>query len=701
MKISLRWLNRYLDPGDATAAEVDRALTFAAFTVDSHTAIRGGETAADGDVLLDVEVTSNRGDCLSHVGIAREVAASTGRRLVAPACVEPAGAGGAAALALENLVPGACPLFTARVIEGVRVGPSPAWMVSLLESVGQRSINNVVDATNFGTFELGQPSHVFDLAKLRGARLVIRWAREGEGLTTLDGKKRVLRADELVVADAERAQSLAGVIGGGESEVTAGTTRVVLEAATWDPAVVRRASRRHQVRTDASHRFERVVDPGTVDEAARRIASLILEVAGGRVVGAPLRAGAAAKPAACVTLRPARCRALTGMALSRAEMGERLQRLGFGVGDGTAGAGEDRELVATVPAFRPDVRREVDLIEEIARTKGLEHVAVRETVTVRVSPPQESERAAREVGTALAALGFYEAVTFSFVREEQARGFVEAGRGLLRVDDARRREDGTLRASLIPSLLECRRKNHAAQPGAGGRIRLYEAASVFWVGEGGAAEEEGRLGLVLDVPGAGKKRTAEELQAGLRLARGAVEAAVCAARGVGVGVSVRAAEPRVAGFERGAHGDVEVDGARIGCVGLVRAAELERYGLETAVAAAEVSLAALIGGVRRTARVAAPAAFPGVERDLSLVVDERVTWAETAALVESLRLPQLESCAFVGTYRGKQAGAGKKSLTLRLTFRDATRTLRHEEVDDRVKAVVAAAGAKLGAVLRA
>ncbi|MEZ6244027.1 MAG: phenylalanine--tRNA ligase beta subunit-related protein [Phycisphaerales bacterium] len=298
MDISLRWLNKYLAPGDVTADEADEALTHAGFPIETR------ETLASGDVRLDVEVTSNRGDVLCHVGCAREIAASgvasKPRQLMAPPIDRvPTQGKVSEALTLENREPGVCPLFTARVIRNVKVGPSPAWLIEALESVGQRSINNVVDVTNFITFELGNPCHVFDLKKLAGAKLVIRFANDGEALTTLDAKPRKLVKTDLVVADAQRPQSLAGVIGGADSEVDDSTTDVALEMATWDPVTIRTTARRLGIRTDAGHRFERGVDARTIEDAARRAAALICELTGGTLCDGELADGARSPRTRC------------------------------------------------------------------------------------------------------------------------------------------------------------------------------------------------------------------------------------------------------------------------------------------------------------------------------------------------------------------------------------------------------------------
>jgi len=329
MKISVAWLNEYLEPGDITAQDAERVLTFAGFPIES------AHATPDGDTCMDVEVTSNRGDVLSHIGVAREIAAATGRRLRAPAAnrafnwfgeadlAAPGGGTGGtdvgSLIAIDNRAGDKCPLFTARVVRGVKVGPSPKWLVRALESVGQRSINNVVDLTNFISLEYGQPTHVFDLATLAvGAdgkvRLGVGPAAKGEKLALLDGRTVTLIGDEIVVADGVdgggRAISLAGIMGGSETGVTERTTDVVIEAATWDPVSVRTIARRLGIRTDASYRYERIVDARTIETPARRLAAMIVKLAGGKllpgVIHAPGAGGAAGRVVRSGGLR--RCR---------------------------------------------------------------------------------------------------------------------------------------------------------------------------------------------------------------------------------------------------------------------------------------------------------------------------------------------------------------------------------------------------------
>ena len=690
MDISVRWLNEYLAPGASGLGEVspdeaDAVLTHAGFPIESS------EARPNGDSFLDVEVTSNRGDCLSHVGLAREVAAATRRELKVPEWTDPPTSGDVADhLTLDNREPGVCPLFTARVIRGCTVGPSPAWLVERLESVGQRSINNVVDVTNFITFELGHPCHVFDLKKLRGSSLVIRWATDGERLRTLDGREHTLASDILVVADAERATSLAGVIGGGDSEVSADTTDVVLEMATWDPVTVRTASRRIKTRTDASFRFERWVSAREIDAAARRAAALIVELTGGTLCGGALERGAPLPEPVTATLRPQRARDLIGVDIPDGEVARLLGAHEIGV----ERAGDT--LRCTIPAFRNDLTREVDLIEEVCRTHGFDSIPVRDRLAVRVHPPQPRESGAREIGTLLAGMGFYETVTFSFVTPEAADLFTPPGLRAVAVDDERRAAEPTLRPSVVPSLLACRKANQDAGVEIPGGVRLFEVSAVFAETERGESVESRNLSLLVDAPG----RSPDELGRGVRLMRGVIESIVRAAAGPEADLHFEPSEPPMPALAA-ASARITLGGKPLGYLAPIGENTRKRFDLESPAIVAEINADALLAAYPPAARVTTLPEFPGVERDVSLVVPETLRWSGVEALVRRLGLGSLEGCAFVGVYRGTSVGAGKKSLTLRLRFRHASRTLRHEEVDPQIERFVAEAAGTLDAILRA
>lgn len=706
-----------------SAQEAEDVLTDLGFPIDAR------ETLANGDTRLEVELTSNRGDCLSHVGLAREIAARTGRALKVPECELPTGSGvgggGAGepvqkALTLAVEVPEACPRFTARVIRGVRIGPSPAWLVQRLESVGQRSINNVVDATNLVNFEFGQPTHVFDLAKIAGARLTVRWARGAERLTTLDGKGRVLAADQLVIADVERPQSLAGVMGGQDSEVTGATRDVALEAATWDPLVVRRAARAHQLRTDASHRYERRVDARTIDAPAARLARLILELAGGSLCDGVLDvAGTGAMgPIRSIRLRLSRAESLLGVGFDEREAMRLLQAIGVESRSVPGQAGSaGGVLECTAPAHRPDLVAEIDLIEELARVKGYAHVPTKERLAVAVRPVQASERAVAEIGRTLTGLGFFETVTYSFTTPKLARALLEPGTETIEVDDERRKHEPALRPSVLAGLLVCRKANEDARvqaPGSGGGgaggsggggVRLFEIASSYaqrkaGPGQAPATLEQRTVAMVMDVPSAemGKPASHEQTQLAVRHMRGVIEA-VSETMGFRSELAFKALSSSPC-MDPAAGAEVWVRGSRIGSMGLVSAATRRLVDLATPIVACELPLEPLIAAYPPRSSVRPLPTFPGIERDLSLIVAEATTWGEIESLVLRSTPARLEGASFVGVYRGPQAGAGKKSVTLRLRFRDPAKTLRHEEVDPEMKQIMDAATAGLGASVR-
>lgn len=738
MKISVRWLNEYLSPGTITAEEAEHALTFAGFPIEST------DRLPDGDACMDVEVTSNRGDVLCHIGVAREIAALTGRALKlpapdhvfnwspTPAAAPSATVGGAAdsAVAIDNRVPDHCRLFTAQVIRGVKVGPSPKWLVDALAAVGQRSINNVVDITNFVALEYGQPSHVFDAATIApGAsgkpELIVRVATKGEKLKLLDGKTITLGGDELVVADsgggggagaAGRPISLAGVMGGADTEVTERTTDVILEAATWEPVAVRRAARRFNIRTDASYRFERIVDPRTIETAARRAAALIVRLAGGTLLSGIVKAGPSAPASAAITLRPARITHMLGAEVPAARVSQILSALEITAQPASGGAG----LSCIAPAFRPDLTREIDLIEEVARIHGLDKLPVHDKIAAAIAPPQTSERAMGELARVLNGLGFYEALTFTFVSEKAAKPFVPRELATLSVCDDRRKADPVLRPSALPSLLSCRRANQdAGVAGDGGTsgagIRLYETSAVFaqtpaaTKGTRGKELETRNLALLIDaaLPEGGK--AFDRKQTAVRAIRGTIEALVQSLGGAAAASKLTfepAALPLTA-YDSAASGVVKLDGRVLGVFGIIADALAREYNLALPVAAAELGLDPLVALYPPRALVSALPQFPSIERDLSLIVAEATPWSSVRSLIDAARasgsLPLMDDFWFVTTYRGQPVTAGKKSITFRMRFRDPAdqRTLRHEEVDPQVRSLMERAGKELAAEIRA
>jgi phenylalanyl-tRNA synthetase beta chain len=664
MKTSLQWLEDYLPGARELGAErAAEALMNGGLPVESI------EKVGD-DTVLDVEVTSNRSDCLSHLGVARELGALVNKpwRGVTPKVKESA-TPASAVTSVRIEAPDLCPYYCARLIRGAKIGPSPAWMVRRLEAVGLRPINNVADVTNYVLFELGQPLHAFDFDRLQEKRIVVRGGVRGEKLTSIDGKVREVTADMLVIADARRPVAVAGVMGGKETEVGDGTLNVLLESARFDPLSVRKTSRALALRSDSSYRFERGIDPTLADLASLRAAQLILETAGGELLAGAAAAGEAMHRPARLALRLSKLRAVLGIDVPADSAVDALRRQNFSPvlkGD---------VIECTVPSWRLDVGIEVDLVEEVARTIGYQAIPIRETIEVRLTPPQQDLKAIESIRGSLVAAGYFEALTFSWVSDPLRDDFRPPDApGLLRADASVRKDNAHLRPSMLPGLLEAVRRNESV---GNPRARLFEIGSTYWVGENGQVDERRRVALVGGPD--------------YRQVRGAVEAML---EILDADRPVRIVPDQRPGFSSAATGRVEWRGKSIGWIGMVDRAVADKLGLREAPVAAELELSPLIEGAQWLPQVRDPPKFPAVRRDLSLVVAERVRYDEIESAVRDLKLPHLQGVEYVTTFRGKPVGEGSKSVTVQLVFRSDTGTLTSEEVEVSVQKVVGAAKGK-------
>ncbi len=675
MKISARWLNDYLDR-PASADEQAELLTRAGFPIETRELLDGG------DEMLDVEITSNRGDCLSHIGLARELAAVADRTLKLPAATLPAGKTPASSVVnVTNREPDRCPLYTARVIRGVKVAPSPPWLADKLRAIGQIPRNNLVDLTNFVLFELGQPTHVFDLKKLRGPEIIVRMAKPNEPFLPIgEGAAMVkLSADDLVIADAERAVAIAGVKGGAETAVTNATTDILIETATFHPVTVRHTSRRLGITSDSQFRFERGVAPGTITNAADRLTSLILELCGGELCEGEVVAGKPIPELRRVTMRLSACEATLGLPVPHARILRWLGVLGFD-------PRQDGDIVhCTVPAHRLDIEREIDLIEEVCRLHGYDDLPVEDAVRIRIMPPQPTELARRAVRSALVGMGFVETTTHSLISDTEASPFVPAGGGLLRVAHSMSRGEPILRPSLIPSLLRVRR--HNAHRGVK-RLRLFEAAAAFWLDDSGKPREASRFALLADV---------EDPALGIRPLRGVVEQLARLLCGPNASIELTPASD-VNWLSPAA--TVHMEGKACGVIGLLAPSVVQQFDLATPVIAAELELEPWFASYPPDAEAHELPSFPPVDYDITATVDEAVTWTRVEECVRSCALPDLEAVEFVTAFRGKQIGAGKKSVTLHLRFRAADRTLSGEEVKPSLERAKDALRRELGANIK-
>ncbi|MCH2148212.1 MAG: phenylalanine--tRNA ligase subunit beta, partial [Phycisphaerales bacterium] len=521
--------------------------------------------------------------------------------------------------------------------------------------------NCIVDASNFVLFEYGQPTHAFDLDTLAGGTIIVRMANKGETFLPLgDGAEPItLTGSELVIADAEKPVALAGVKGGAATAVTSATKNILLEAATFDPVLVRRTSRLHGIASDSSFRYERGVSPLQVDAAAERFAALILEHAGGTLCKGVAEAGAALPQRHEVTMRTDRCRTILGQDTTDQSMLDVLGTLGFEptITDGV--------IHTTVPFQRGDIDREIDLIEEVARMQGYDELPVHDTITIRPAAPQPSIVGKRMLDEQLVAEGFVESVTHTLITEVLAGPFVMPGHQLLRTIDDRDGGDTLLRPSILPSLLRVRKHN---QSHGAASLRLFERGSTFHT-VGDTHVESTNLGLLADV---------EDENDGLRPLLGVIERLVKRLRGEHASLRVLP-NADVPWFALGA--TLELDGMPLGHMGLLSDDATGMHDLDLPVVAAELDLAVLLGDGAADPTAQPLPAHPAIERDLSIIVREEIHWDALDSAVNAMDLPLLECMSFVTTWRGKQIGSDHKSVTLRLRFRSTERTLTHEEVD--------------------
>ena len=658
------------------------------------------------DQVLDLEIAPNRPDCLSVYGVAREVHAATDAPLAedpSTGDAEPAGNDHAEDHAsVEIADPDVCLRFTGRVFEDVSVGQSPLWLKARLAATGQRSISNVVDITNYVMLLTGQPLHAFDLDRVRGARIVVRKARDGETMTTLDDVERTFDGSTALVCDAEGPTGIGGIMGGQVSEVSESTTRVLMEAATWVGPNILRSSARLGLRTEASTRFEKQLHPDLTLAAQRLAARLMVDLCGARLVPGTLDAYPEAVESPPVTLRPERVARLLGADVPRGEIEEILARLGFGV------AGEEGDLSVAVPPWRySDVRREVDLVEEVGRIHGLDRLPVtlpaRRRAVGRLTPSQVLRRrledALRDRGLSeTVAYSFTSPSTFSRLRMPDAQPVVLA--------NPLSEEQSAMRTLLLPGLLDAAGYN-AAHGRAG--ARLFESAHVYASGDGASAAtadgggprgatpaaERHHLAALLAGPGPEGWRarpTAPDFYAGKALLEAVLGAARVEARTEPVELPYlhpgRAARVVAAATE-----------AEIGWVGEVHPAVAEEWGLETA-SAFEVDADSLAELAPGPAPFRDLTSFPAVLQDIAVVVSEDTPAAAVEEAVRAGGGALLDAVRVFDLYHGEQVGEGSKSLALRLEFRAPDRTLTDEDVAA-VRAQIEARLAEIGGRLRA
>ena len=669
MFISYNWL-RELTGTKFKPEEIRERLTNVGLAIDAV------EQRGD-DFVLDVEVPSNRGDCLSHVGIARELAVIEKSKVQSPKPGVQKTKGKTAddtSVTIDD--PDLCPRYAARIVRGAKIGPSPDWLVKKLEAIGQRPINNVADITNYVLHELGQPLHAFDLAKLEEQRIVVRRARRGEKVKTLDGVERTLDEQVLVIADASRPVAVAGVMGGEESEISNATADILIESAYFNAQSVRRTAKLLALNTEASHRFERGTDPEGVIRAQERCVALICEIAGGTATEDALDVYPNPVKSREVGLRPSRVEAITSLKVEVEEMQRILLALGF------AQTEQDGSMLRfTVPSWRHDVSIEEDLVEEVARHAGYGQIQEALPPANSAGEYHSTESRKRALRSALAARGFDEAISFSFIEQTNdfqlipAFGNAEVTAPVVLTNPIIE-EASQMRQTLLPGLLKSVKHNIHQ----GTRfVSLFELGRVFGSTEPRELPSEREVLTLVATGGLLLARRAEP-ERGLDLydLKGALESAADA-------MNLPALSFAAADIEHlrpGQAAAISANRQPVGSIGRLSDAVAALYKFRQPVFVAEVDLTALLGLSELPVRYSPLPRFPSIVRDVSLLVDRKVTVDELVIAVSESHPSHFVKSKFVGTYEGEGIPDDKRSVTFRLEYRADDRTLRDDEVDE-------------------
>jgi len=677
MKISVNWLKEFVDV-TSDPRQLKSDLTMIGLNTESCAPV--GD-----DWVLDVEVTTNRPDCLSHYGVARELATLYRRPLKRlEVFLKESGGPTSAAATIEIADPDLCARYCGRIVQKVQVGPSPDWLVKRLEAIGQRPINNVADATNYVLMELGHPLHAFDWSRLRQHKIIVRRAKPGEPLRTLDGVDRPLTRDNLVIADGERPVALAGVMGGEESEISPQTRSVLLESAWFEPVSIRRTAKSQGMHTEASHRFERGADIEMAPLALDRVANLIQKLAGGEILRGMIDVYPRPESRKDLLLRRSEIARILGAEVAWEEVERILRGLGFQ----TERRGAEGWRVSP-PSFRLDVSREIDLIEEVARHVGYDHLPAR----VRPAPPRVERDITRDkimtVSSLLVGLGYHEIIAPAMVDPAENERFANCAPVMLA--NPLSQDASAMRSSAVPSMLRAIRWNLDRDLGD---VKFFEIGKTYSLTTEGAPDER----RVLTLGSTGHRRPASVYDSEKLLEffdlKGDLETIIRA-----FDLSKLDFEPSSCPYyEEGCSGRLTSQGVALAVFGQLRLDLAREYKLRQAMWVAEIDLEHLLDFSLRSRQFRPFSKFPAVERDFSVVVPDAVPYARLAAAVTGLELEEIRGFRPVDHFRGGAIPAQHHSLLLRVTFQSQTHTLTSEEVgglSQRLLAVLEPLGVRL------
>jgi phenylalanyl-tRNA synthetase beta chain len=645
------------------------------------------------DVVYDMEVTANRGDWLSHIGVARELQILTGTKATLPSVRMKESRTRASTLATVRIIDRAkCLRYSSRVLRNVKIGPSPKWMQDRLQAVGVRPISNIVDVTNYVLMETGQPLHAFDYDTLAGHTIIVRCGKEGERFTTLDGKERTLRADTLMICDAEKPVAIAGVMGGANTEISARTTNVLLESANFAPGNIRRTSKHLGLSTDASQRFERGVDIEMTLYAVNRAAQLLQELAGAEVLAGAIDVYPVKRRVVTVPLRVGKTNAILGTALTRKEIVTHLGRLNL-----TPAPSGKEALKFRIPGFRYDIAEEIDLIEEVARVYGYDNIETKTRTTVDFSKPMKTWTKEDELRRYFIGAGFHEILTYSLQDHNRAK---IGGEEPIEVLNPVSAEATALRTSLLPGALGVVQHNRShGQPD----LRVFEIGNVFHVKRDGPADdltgydEETRILILATGSFLPPQYGTEHRHVDLLDIRGEVEALLskfCLDKYSFISYDSASAliESALA---------VEINGSYAGFLGKVGKSTAQRFDIDDEVFVCELKLNVLEKGWITEKKLTPLPRFPGVRRDLAFVVDQSTEQESVARTIREAGGTLLAGLVLFDVFTGDQVGAGKKSLAYSLELQPLDKTLTEREIDAEIARIVSRVESACHAKLRA
>ncbi|MCX6120175.1 MAG: phenylalanine--tRNA ligase subunit beta [Ignavibacteriales bacterium] len=644
------------------------------------------------DVVYEIGITPNRADCLSHIGVAREIGLLVNKKLKMPKIVLKESTASAWKFAeIEILDKEKCPRYSARVLRNIKIGPSPKWLQDLLTSVGVRPINNVVDVTNYVLMETGHPLHAFDYDTLTGHKIVVKTAQNGEKFITLDGKERTLTAETLMICDAEKPIAVAGVMGGANTEITDATTNILIESAYFDPRNIRRTSKYLGLSTEASYRFERGTDINITVLAANRAAQMIQELTSGELLKGALDAYPKKQKPLIVKARVSRINSIIGTSLKKAQIISLLKQI-----DLAATSSSKDEILVSVPSFRNDILEEIDIIEEVARVYGYNNIETKTRAAIDFSSNVRTDLLQDEIRDYLIGSGFNEVLAIG-LQDEATMAL--AGKPLVKAINPVSAEMAALRTSLVPSALRIvkHNRNHGVKD-----LRLFEIGNIYLLNTDkgpdtlDAYHEDERLLLLLGGHTAPVSYGSTSRDVDMLDLKGEVAALLSKFcldnyRFIYYDNQESLCEPCIG---------MKIDGADAGFVGRVRVQIADELGIEEAVFVCELKIRAIHDGWARDRKFSSLPKFPGVTRDLAFTIEAALPQKSVEDVIRKVGQPLCTNVVLFDMYSGQQTGSEKKSLAYALEFQSPDRTLTDREIDDALKKIIEAVQRQCNGVLR-